>query len=47
MVAFVTPTFGSIFGGERVVKQQIERMDQCIRERAAIAPSLAAWIKKP
>ncbi|MEJ7599486.1 MAG: M1 family metallopeptidase [Kofleriaceae bacterium] len=42
--AYVTKTFAKLSGGERIVKQQIEGMDQCIARRKLIEPELRAWL---
>ncbi len=47
IATFVTATFGPILGADRIVKQQIEKMDQCIRQRAIVEPSVRAWLKVP
>ncbi|HLL23148.1 MAG TPA: M1 family aminopeptidase, partial [Kofleriaceae bacterium] len=41
---YVTKTFVPMPGGERVVKQAIERMDQCIAKRKALDGELRAWL---
>ena len=41
---YVTKTFAKLAGGERIVKQQIEAMDQCIARRKVIEPELRAWL---
>ncbi|HEU0030489.1 MAG TPA: M1 family metallopeptidase [Kofleriaceae bacterium] len=41
---YVTKTFGKLPGGPRVVKQAIERMDQCIARRKLLEPELRAWL---
>ncbi|MFN0251434.1 MAG: M1 family metallopeptidase [Kofleriaceae bacterium] len=44
VVAYVTKTFGKYPGAERVLRQSIEDMDQCIAKRAVIEPQLVAWL---
>jgi alanyl aminopeptidase len=41
---YVTKTFGPMQGGERVVKQAIEGMDQCIARRKLLDPEIKAWL---
>ncbi|MEO8700374.1 MAG: M1 family metallopeptidase [Kofleriaceae bacterium] len=41
---FVTKNFAGVLGGARMVKQQIEGMDQCIAQRSLVEPSLRAWL---
>src|SRR5207245_447206 len=41
---YVTRHFGVIPGGDRVVKQAIESMDQCLASRAALEPEVRAWL---
>ncbi|MBA3500263.1 MAG: ERAP1-like C-terminal domain-containing protein [Myxococcota bacterium] len=41
---YVTKTFGSMQGGDRVVKQAIEGMDQCIARRKLLDPEIKAWL---
>jgi alanyl aminopeptidase len=42
---YVTKHFAPLPGGERVVKQAIEAMDQCIASRAALDPEIRAWLQ--
>ena len=42
---YITKHFGSLPGGDRVVKQAIEAMDQCIASRAALDPEIRAWLQ--
>ena len=44
IVAYVTTTFGKYAGAERVLRQSIENMDQCIAKRRVIEPELDAWL---
>jgi alanyl aminopeptidase len=41
---YVTKHFAPYPGGDRVVKQAIERMDHCIASRAVVDPELRAWL---
>jgi alanyl aminopeptidase len=41
---YVTKTFGQRQGGERIVRQGIERMDQCIARRKLMEPELRSWL---
>ena len=41
---YVMKTFSSAGGGERVVKQAIESMDQCIAKRKILEPEIRAWL---
>ena len=41
---YVTKTFGHLPGGGRLVKQHIEKMDQCIARRALLEPEIRAWL---
>jgi alanyl aminopeptidase len=41
---YVTATFGKLPGGERLVKQGIEEMDQCIARRKLVEPELRGWL---
>ena len=41
---YVTTTFGQLPGGSRLVKQHIEKMDQCIARRTLLEPELRAWL---
>ena len=41
---FVTRHFGSMPGGERIVKQAIEGMDQCIASRKLVEPAVRGWL---
>src|SRR5262249_6341030 len=42
--AWVEAHFRSRFAGDRIVKQQLERLDQCIERRRLVEPSLRAWL---
>src|SRR5262249_27978299 len=44
IAAFVTEHFSKVPGGERLVAQAIEGMDQCIATRAVVEPELRAWL---
>ena len=44
IVEYVTKHFSSMAGGERVVKQAIESMDQCIARRKLLDPEIRAWL---
>jgi alanyl aminopeptidase len=44
IAAYVLRTFGKLPGGELVVKQELEEMDQCIARRAVLEPELRAWL---
>jgi alanyl aminopeptidase len=41
---YVTHHFGSLPGGERIVKQAIEGMDQCIASRKLVEPAVRGWL---
>ncbi|HUJ59368.1 MAG TPA: M1 family metallopeptidase [Kofleriaceae bacterium] len=41
---YVTAHFARFPGGDRVVKQEIEAMDQCIASRAVLEPELRGWL---
>ena len=41
---YVTKTFSKMTGGERIVKQNIEGMDQCIARRKVLEPEVRAWL---
>jgi len=41
---YVMKTFAAAGGGERVVKQAIESMDQCIAKRKLLEPEIRAWL---
>jgi alanyl aminopeptidase len=41
---YVTKHFGSMPAGERIVKQAIEGMDQCIASRTHVEPAVRAWL---
>jgi len=43
-VRYMTDAFESMPGGNRVVHQAIERLDQCIANRALLAPQVRAWL---
>jgi alanyl aminopeptidase len=42
--AFLKATFGALPGATRDIAQRLERMDQCIAQRALLEPSLTAWL---
>ena len=44
IAAFIKKEFSSMLGGERVVAQAIENMDQCIAKRAIMEPELRGWL---
>jgi hypothetical protein len=44
LAEYVTKHFGSLPGGERIVKQSIEGMDQCIASRKLVEPAVRAWL---
>jgi len=44
IAAYVTQTFGPLPGGIRLVKQNIEEMDQCIARRKLLDPEIRAWL---
>ena len=44
IAAYVTAHFSRYAGAERVVRQAIEEMDQCIARRALVQPALDAWL---
>jgi alanyl aminopeptidase len=41
---YVTTAFAKLPGGDRIVKQAIEDMDQCIARRRLIEPELRSWL---
>jgi hypothetical protein len=41
---YVTKHFAGFPGGERVIRQAIEGMDQCIARRARLEPEVRAWL---
>ncbi|MGE3547478.1 MAG: M1 family metallopeptidase, partial [Kofleriaceae bacterium] len=41
---YMTRTFGSLPGGTRVVREQLEAMDQCIARRTQLEPELRGWL---
>ena len=41
---YVTKRFASLPGGDRVVKNAIESMDQCIAAKAVLEPEVRAWL---
>ena len=41
---YVTKHFGALPGGDRVVKQELERMNQCIASRKVLEPQLRGWL---
>jgi alanyl aminopeptidase len=45
IASYVTATFSRAVGGERVVAQSIEAMDQCIARKKVLAPQLRTWLK--
>jgi alanyl aminopeptidase len=44
VASYVTASFAALPGGDRVVKQSIEAMDQCIARRALLTPQLRGWL---
>jgi len=44
IVDYVNKAFAKLPGGERVVRQGVERMDQCIARRKLIEPELRSWL---
>ncbi len=42
--AWLTATFGALPSGARPTRNAIEAMDQCIAQRAVLAPSVHAWL---
>jgi hypothetical protein len=42
---YVKATFEQLPGGPRVVRQNLESMDQCIASRALLEPELRAWLE--
>jgi cytosol alanyl aminopeptidase len=44
IVEYVTATFAKLPGGERPVRQAIERMDQCIARRKLLDPAIRSWL---
>ncbi|HEY4238867.1 MAG TPA: M1 family metallopeptidase [Kofleriaceae bacterium] len=42
--AYVKDTFGKLPGGERVVAQELEEMDQCIARRKLLEPEIRSWL---
>jgi alanyl aminopeptidase len=44
IVDYVTKTFATLPGGERMVKQAVESMDQCIASRKVLDPELRGWL---
>jgi hypothetical protein len=44
IASYVTTTFGPLPGGTRVVKQNIEEMDQCIARAKILAPEVRGWL---
>ena len=44
MAALATEHFAKLPGGERVVKQNIEEMDQCIARRKLLEPEVRGWL---
>ena len=44
IVAYVNKTFAPLPGGERIVRQGIEDMDQCIARRKLIEPEIRSWL---
>ena len=41
---YVNKTFSKLAGGERVVRQEVEEMDQCIARRKLLEPEIRAWL---
>ncbi len=44
VIEYVMTTFSRLPGGIRVVKQNIEEMDQCIATRKLLAPEIRGWL---
>jgi len=44
IVDYVTATFAKLPGGERMVQQAIEGMDQCIARRKLVEPGIRSWL---
>jgi cytosol alanyl aminopeptidase len=44
VVAYVNLNFAGLAGGERIVKQAIEGMDQCIARRKLLEPEIRSWL---
>ena len=45
IAAYVKTAFGPHIGGERVVAQSVEAMDQCIERKQRLASELRAWLR--
>ncbi|MEJ7602200.1 MAG: M1 family metallopeptidase [Kofleriaceae bacterium] len=45
IAAYVKTAFGPHVGGDRVVAQSVEAMDQCIARKQLLAPELRAWLR--
>jgi alanyl aminopeptidase len=45
IIDYVKKTFESLPGGPRVVRQNIESMDQCIASRKLLEPEVKAWLE--
>ncbi|HSK05553.1 MAG TPA: M1 family aminopeptidase, partial [Kofleriaceae bacterium] len=45
VAAYVKATFAPLPGGPRIVRQNLERMDQCIASRALLEPEVKAWLE--
>jgi len=41
---YVVKNFAAVPGGDRVTKQAIESMDQCIANRKLLEPEIKAWL---
>jgi hypothetical protein len=44
MAALATQHFAKLPGGARVVRQNIEAMDQCIARRKVLEPEVRGWL---
>jgi hypothetical protein len=44
IVDYVNKTYAVMPGGERTVKQAVERMDQCIARRKLVEPAIRTWL---
>lgn len=46
IVEYLAKNISGQSGGERVVKEQTERLDQCIASRRMLAPEIRAWLSR-
>lgn len=44
-VGVMTQLFGKMSGAAKILRQNVEDIDQCIAQRAIVEPSLRAWLK--